>query len=114
MEFYQPRKIMFKAWNRETRLLMRLDSIQCVRGELLKKDHVLLQYTGQVDKQLEELYEMDLVLIGSRKHIIQWSLEKSAWCYLPSEGKGESQVLTPESSRSMIRLCSFFESQANA
>ena len=54
---------MFKAWNKETRLLMRLNSIDCNRGELVKKDHVLLQFTGLYDIQKEEIYEMDIFLI---------------------------------------------------
>jgi len=52
---YKPRKMMFKAWNKETRLLMRLNSIDCVKGELVKKDHILLQFTGLYDKQKEEI-----------------------------------------------------------
>ena len=110
MEFYIPRKLMFKGWNKESRLLMRLDSIKCVRGELAKDDHIILQYTGRMDKQQEDLYEMDVVLIGSGKHVIRWSEERNGWCYVPASGNGEEQAFTEESAKTMIRLCSYFES----
>jgi hypothetical protein len=110
MEFYIPRKLMFKAWNKESRLLMRLDSISCVKGELVKKDHIILQYTGLVDKQLEELYEMDIVLIGSSKFVIQWSAEKNGWAFTALMKKEQPQLLTKETAQTMMRLCSYFES----
>ena len=42
MNEFKPRKIKFKAWDTEHKLLMRLNSIDCNKGELVKKDHVLL------------------------------------------------------------------------
>lgn len=111
MEFTS-RKLKFKAWNIETRLLMRLDSIECVKGELIKKDHILLQYTGLEDKQLEELYEMDIVLINSSRFIIQWCQARCGWCYGPLVKDANRDMLTNETARSMIRLCSYFESGA--
>jgi hypothetical protein len=110
MEFYIPRKLVFRAWNKEARLLMRLDNISCVKGELIKKDHILLQYTGMVDKQLEELYEMDVVLIDSEKFVIHWSAERNGWVFTSVKKRRSSQELTQQYATSMIRLCSFFES----
>jgi hypothetical protein len=114
MEFYIPRKLIFKAWNKQSRLLMRLDSISCIKGELTKKDHIILQYTGMSDKQLEELYEMDLVLIGSEKFVIQWSPARNGWAYVPVDGNSPARELTAETAQTMIRLCSFFESSQAA
>jgi hypothetical protein len=114
MEFYIPRKLMFKAWNKESKLLMRLDNISCVKGELVKENHIILQYTGLVDKQLEELYEMDLVLLRSEKFVIQWSPEKNGWVYQIATRKTPGETLTREVAQSMIRLCSYFESSGES
>jgi hypothetical protein len=101
---------MFKAWNKESRLMMRLNSIDCVRGELVKKEHVLLQFTGLYDKQQDELYDMDVVLIGSERFVLRWSEENNGWCYEALKKDKPYQLLTKEAARTMIRLCSFFES----
>ena len=114
MEFYIPRKLMFKAWNKESKLLMRLDNINCTRGELVKKDHIILQFTGIVDKQLEEIYEMDLVLIGSVKHVVLWSAERNGWTYVRVDKIGAPADLTSDAARSMMRLCSYFESSGGS
>lgn len=50
MDLFSPRKLLFKAWNTETKLLMRLNTIDCRKGELFKRDHILLQFTGMYDK----------------------------------------------------------------
>ncbi|HTJ51347.1 MAG TPA: YopX family protein [Cyclobacteriaceae bacterium] len=79
MEFFNPRKLKFKAWNTETKLLMRLNSIDNIRGELIKKEHILLQFTGLYDQDGEELYDMDVLLKGSEKFIIYWNDNASGW-----------------------------------
>ena len=71
MEF-KKRKIKFKAWDQEHKLLMRLHSIDCNKGELFKKDHVLLQFTGLCDKDGEEIYEMDVLLLSLEKRVSRW------------------------------------------
>lgn len=110
MEFYVPRKLKFKAWNTETKLLMRLHSIDCVKGELVKKGNVLLQFTGLHDKQNEEIYDMDLLLKDSEKFIVRWNSEQNAWevCSFP-EGK-EPTPLARTFASQVVRLCSYFES----
>jgi hypothetical protein len=65
MELSTHRRLVFKAWDKESRLMVRLDTISCVKGELVKKDHILLQFTGQHDLHGEELYEQDIVIVGS-------------------------------------------------
>jgi hypothetical protein len=110
MQSYKPRKLLFKAWNRETKLVMRLDSIACSRGELVRENHILLQYTGVNDKQGEELYDMDIVLIDSARFIIQWCEERCGWCYGMMKENASRDMLSRETAGRMLRLCSFFES----
>ncbi len=110
MEFFTPRKLKFKAWNTETKLLMRLNSIDCVKGELVKPGNILLQFTGLHDKQEEEIYDMDLLLRDSEKFIVRWDSEQNAWeiCTFP-EGKEPRPFSEAFASRA-IRLCNYFES----
>lgn len=110
MEFFIPRKLKFKAWNTETKLLMRLNSIECVRGELIKRGNILLQFTGLHDKQDEEIYDMDLLLKDSRKFIVRWDSGQNAWEVRSfPEGK-ESWPLARTFASQVVRLCSYFES----
>lgn len=111
MDFYKPRKLIFKAWNVESRLLMRLDSFESVRGELQKSKHILLQFTGVHDKQGEQLYEMDVVLIDTSRYVIRWNERTSGWCFESESDPGNSKPLTVDSAKQMSRLCSWFESE---
>lgn len=105
---------MFKAWNKETGLMMRLEAIPCVRGELYKKDHVLLQFTGWYDKQHEELYEMDVLLIGSDKFLIRWSNDRSGWVLTRLPEASAHEPLSGENAGRSIRLCNYFESDKSS
>lgn len=109
IDFYSPRKLKFKAWNTQTRLLMRLNSIDCVKGELVKKDHILLQFTGLIDNQDEEVYDMDVLLWNSRKFIMYWEERSRGW-KLTSLDIQQKEELQHERVREMTRLCSYFES----
>jgi hypothetical protein len=108
---FTPRKLLFKAWNKETRLLMRLNSIDCVRGELVRKDHILLQFTGLYDKQNEEIYEMDMVLIGGKKFVVCWDTMHNGWSLTSVAGGGETKRWVRELSDGAVRICSYFESE---
>ena len=109
MSFYSPRKLKFKAWNEEAGLLMRLNSIDCVKGELIKKGHILLQFTGLYDKQEEEVYDMDVLLWNSEKYIMFWDEKIRTW-KLTSFDSNKKEELQHERVSEMSRLCSYFES----
>jgi YopX protein len=106
---YTPRKLKFKAWNTDEKLLMRLDSIGCNRGELIKQGHILLQFTGMTDKHEEEIYDMDILLQSSHKFVVRWNDEKISWFFSPLENLNEHSQLTQEAASTMLRLCSYFE-----
>ena len=108
MRDFHPRKIKFKAWNKEARLLMRLNSIECNKGELLKKDHILLQFTGLYDKEGNEIYDHDVLLIYSDKYLVIWNEEKNGWYYTPVNSEDTQPFLAPVAEK-MKRFCSVFE-----
>lgn len=107
---FVPRKFKFKAWNKEARLLMKLSSIDCLKGELFKRDHILLQFTGHYDKQAEEIYEMDIVLISSEKFVVTWDDESNGWFLSDLKTEIKIQRFVKEIAEKSVRLCSYFES----
>jgi len=111
MDHFIPRKIKFKAWNQEARLLMKLDSIECHKGELFRRDHILLQFTGILDRDDEEIYDMDILLIYSEKHLVFWDMARSGWYYSVLKNPDESEPFVKEVGNGMRRFCSFFELQ---
>ena len=107
---FTSRKFKFKAWNKEERLLLKLSNIDCVKGELFKKEHILLQFTGHIDKHEEEIYEMDIVLMNSEKFVVTWDNETNGWFLTDFKSEKKSQQYTKEVAVKSVRLCSYFES----
>lgn len=112
MSHYTPRKIIFKAWNTQTKLLMRLNTIDCKRGELFKKDHILLQFTGLYDNQEDEIYEMDVLMINHQKFIVQWDDIRNGWKLARLENQSDAKPFLAEQAIKATRLWSFFEASA--
>lgn len=109
---FTPRKFKFKAWDKDARLLMKLSSIDCLKGELFKRDHVLLQFTGHRDKQEEEIYEMDIVLISSEKFVVTWDEQSNGWFLVNLKSEIKADRFTKEIAEKTVRLCSYFESDS--
>ena len=112
MEFI-PRKLIFKAWNKETKLLMRLSNIECIKGELFKTNHIILQFTGLYDKQQEEIYEMDVIMSGSDKFIVMWDAEQNGWSLAAFADSTVREPFKFDRSKAAVRLWNYFESAVN-
>lgn len=108
MELFNARKLKFKAWNSETKLLVRLHSMDCVKGELKKANHTLLQFTGLYDEQDEEIYDMDVLLKNNIKYIVCWKDEESGWCIMQLN---DARTVEPikNFAQNAVRLRSYFE-----
>ena len=114
MADYIPRKIKFKAWDQEHRLLMRLNSIDCNKGELIKKNHVLLQFTGLTDKEGEEIYDMDVLFISLDKYIAFWNASKNGWYYAPLSHRENQLPFLAKDAERMKRFGNYFELSTDA
>lgn len=109
MSDFKPRKIKFKAWDTESRLLMRLNSIDCSKGELVKKNHVLLQFTGLLDKEGEEIYDQDILMISLEKYIVFWNETQNGWYYSSLKNRNSLSPFLTSNASVMKRFCNFFE-----
>jgi len=110
-EEFKGRKLKFKAWDLEHRLLMRLNTIECLKGELVKKNHILLQYTGLTDILGEEIYEMDVLIISLDKFVVYYNEAKFGWYYSTLEKRNPGMALTAPEAAKMKRFCSYYELQ---
>lgn len=103
------RVFKFKAWNKDTKLLMRLNNIDCEKGVLLKKDHILLQFSGLHDKNGVEVYEGDILLFGMEKILVKWNDTHFCWSMVGENGKSGREFTALEMEKG-IKLCSYYES----
>ncbi|MCW5911052.1 MAG: hypothetical protein KIT62_08255 [Cyclobacteriaceae bacterium] len=111
MEF-KPRRIKFKAWDEASRLLMRLNNIECYKGELVKRDHILLQFTGLHDCDGEEIYEMDVLMLSLEKFVVFWNEATNGWHIAPLADLTSSQAFLKDSAGKMKRFSSYYQLQA--
>jgi hypothetical protein len=108
MEF-STRKIKFKAWDREHRLLMRLNSIECTKGELIKKNHILLQFTGLLDMEGEEIYDRDVLMKSLEKYVVIWNETRNGWYYAPLTNQDTQVPFIATEAKAMKRFCNYYE-----
>jgi hypothetical protein len=114
MDEFKSRKIKFKAWNTETKLLMRLSTVDCGKGDQIRNHQILLQFTGLIDKEGNEIYEMDVLLIDYDKYLVFWNDEKNGWMYSPLLKRDSQHPFVWPMAQKMKRFCSWFELQETA
>lgn len=108
MEF-KSRKIKFKAWDEENKLLMRLNSIDCNKGELIKRGHILLQFTGLHDCEGEEIYEMDVLMLSLEKFVVFWNEVTNGWQIAPLSNLTDTKPFLLDSATRMKRFSSYYQ-----
>lgn len=109
MNEFKSRKIKFKAWDQEHKLLMRLNSIDCSKGELVKKHHILLQFTGLLDREGEEIYDHDVLMISMEKYIVFWNDTQNGWSYSPLNNRNTHAPFQSKEAEKMKRFSNYFE-----
>lgn len=74
-------RFKFKVWDNKKKLLSRPGTVNFVKGELVLPDSVILQFTGFTDMMEQEIYEDDILLIGSKKYKVFWNETEMTWQY---------------------------------
>jgi len=91
--------------------MMRLSAIECVRGELQKKNHVLLQFTGLIDRHEEEIYELDVLLIHKEKKVVVWNAERNGWDIAPLATPTFGEPFLKSIASQAVRICNYYETE---
>lgn len=88
---------------------MRLNTIDCNKGELIKKNHILLQFTGLHDKEGEEIYDRDVLMKSLEKYVVVWNEIQNGWFYVPITGLVIQVPFVAAEAQTMKRFCNYFE-----
>ena len=72
-----------------------------------------MQFTGHYDKQAEEIYEMDIVLVSSEKFVVTWDEDSNGWYLTDLKNQEKVQRFAKDVAEKVVRLCSYFESEQN-
>lgn len=89
--------------------MVRLNQIECKRGLLERKGHILLQFTGFLDQAETELYENDVVLKGMHKYMICWSAELGCWYWQNMSDQSQRLQINEFDLEDAVRLCNYYE-----
>lgn len=74
------RTLKFIAWDKNNSLIKRLGKVELEGGELSLNNHIILQFTGHVDKLGQEIYDRDILLSnGEVRAMVVWSKEINGW-----------------------------------
>lgn len=103
--------LKIKAWNKELNLMTRIDKIDCKRGKLYKKGHILFLFTGTHDKNDIEIYDGDILLYHKNKYAVSWDDNQGHWVRTLVSGADKIAIwLSQEDAKKSLRLCHSLES----